>query len=119
MKSSWSYCHRFQLLGINQLFTAIPTVRSPKTVSPLSKLSHTASCQDIQKRYIFTEEFLGVSLVRLKQEQINKELAQRRMEPADFQKQILDAIPQYRTLESTEIGSYNILLVKAKHLVYL
>ena len=106
MKSSWIFVHRFQLLGINQLISGIPATRSHIIASPL-KLRHNALCKN-QQRSIFTEEFLGVSLVRLKQEQVNKELAQRKLEPVEFQEQILSAIPQHRNHESTEKGRYKL-----------
>ena len=61
-------------------------------------------CKNLQMRFIFTEEFLGVNIARLKQEQVRKDIDKENVNSDELQKQILNLIPNHLSHISPQSG---------------
>ena len=87
------------------LYSSITNISSISSKFPCQiQSTPNLVCKNLQKRFIFTEEFLGVNIARLKQEQVKKEIAEEKVNPDELQKQILNLIPNHLSHISPQSG---------------
>ena len=102
MKTSKILVQRAQQCSLYNSITNISSI-SP-TFSCQIKSTPNLVCKNIQRRFIFTEEFLGVNIARLKQEQVKKEIAVEKINSDELQNQILNLIPNHLSHNSPQSG---------------
>lgn len=102
MKNSKILFQRAQQCSIYSSITNISSI-SPKFPCQIKSTSNLV-CKNLQTRFIFTEEFLGVNIARLKQEQVKKEIVKEKINPDELQKQILNLIPNHLSHISPQSG---------------
>ena len=112
MNSSRSFIHRIKRFTSSNLCKETSSIVSPQISNQL-KLSQNFASSNLQLRHIFTEEFLGSSIVKLKQEHVKKELVKENVDPAYLQKQILSSIPNYQSQDLSNSGLYCLFTLKS------
>ena len=113
MNTSRSIIHRIKRFTSSNLSKETSSILSLQISNQL-KLNQNFPSSNLQLRYIFTEEFLGSSIVKLKQEHVKKELVKQNMDPANFQKQILSSIPNFRNPDESNSGWYSFIYIKTR-----
>ena len=103
MNTSRSFIHRIKRFTSSNLSKETSSIVSLQISNQLN-LNQNFPRSNLQLRYIFTEEFLGSSIVKIKQEHVKKELVKQNMDPANFQKQILSSIPNFRNPDVSKSG---------------
>ena len=113
MNTSKSFIHRIKRFTSSNLCkeTSSNFVLPSSPISNQLKLVQNFPSSHLQLRYIFTEEFLGSSIVRLKQEHVKKELVKQNVDPANLKKQILSSIPNYQNKDLLNSGLYSFTYV--------
>ena len=112
MNSSRSFIHRIKRFTSSNLCKETSSIVSPQISNHL-KLRPNFPSSNLQLRHIFTEEFLGSSIVKLKQEHVKKELVKENVDPAYLQKQILSSIPNYQSQDLSNSGLYCLFTLKS------
>ena len=115
MNTSRSFIHRIKRFTSSNLSKETSSIVSLQISNQL-KLNQNFPSSNLQLRYIFTEEFLGSSIVKLKQEHVKKELVKLNVDPANFQKQILSSIPNSQNQDESNSGWFSFIYIKMQPL---